>query len=248
MTRAIPIFVCLVALLAAAPARGGILTSEYESQVECWLGTGDQTFKLIYEKKAGDTSETFHSKVDGKGATIVLMNVYDSAMNFLATVGGYNPRSWQSFGSYNASEEDADRTAFIFNLTTSTRMMQRLKGDGEKGDEWGNAQTYNSDLHGPTFGAGHDMYVFTSMNEVQFVQYSYGIGGGPSLGLGINLLGNTGWTTVNLGELEVYTFGPPEPPPAAPTASTPEPASLAIWGLGALGFTLAGYRKRRRAA
>ncbi len=76
-----------------------------------------------------------------------------------AVIGGYNPQSWNSSGTYNIANTDAERTAFIFNLSTSILLREILSTDPDTYGA-GHRQTYNGNnsSYGPTFGGGHDFY------------------------------------------------------------------------------------------
>ena len=93
---------------AAATIAGGsdLLSSSYAATLESWL-TGDPTlsysgslvFTNIFDKASGDTSADFHAAVDGKGATIVVMEATDSRNpDQTVLIGGFNPQSWSSSG------------------------------------------------------------------------------------------------------------------------------------------------------
>ncbi len=108
-----------------------LITSAYETQLETWLGLGDLTFTSIFEKVQGDgkTVADFHAAADYKGPTITLLSIYGYALpaGTFQTIGGYNPQSWNNWlGDHTYTPNDADRTAFIFNLTSGEIQPQRL--------------------------------------------------------------------------------------------------------------------------
>lgn len=77
--------------------------------------------QLAYDaSKHGWSAQAFHSKVDGKGAAIVLAR-YKKGM-----VGGYNPKGWASMGGARPSV-----AAFIFYDTSSGfQKLQKVGGGG----------------------------------------------------------------------------------------------------------------------
>ncbi len=62
-------------------------------------------------------------------------------------VGGYTPLAWARDFSYH---EDTSRTSFLFSLTNDDKFPLT-------DFQW--ATIYSDDVHGPTFGGGHDLYI-----------------------------------------------------------------------------------------
>lgn len=125
--------------------------------LEDWLGESPLLFEAIYVKQPGDSPAVFHSAVDGKGPTVTLLEATVGSVTHV--LGGYNPVSWSSDAGFNNVPEDAKRTAFIFNLTTGVIHRQRPSYDRLDTRALGRLQSYNSMTHGPTFGAGPDVWV-----------------------------------------------------------------------------------------
>lgn len=198
-----------------------LLDSAGLSQLESWLGDGNLTLTNIYTKHSGDTSETFHAAVDGKGATFTVMRATDDGVT--AIVGGYNPQSWGSGGYYNtASPYDG----FIFNLSSDLEKTQSNI-----------YQTYNSSSYGPTFGGGHDIYVDSNLSLGYSYDYSYGTPVGTSIVSGQFYNG----LNMTVGALEVFSIGPAAADPI------PEPATIVIMTVGLAGLGAAkGRRSIRR--
>jgi hypothetical protein len=173
MFRTYALAVWVLGLSASAASADPILTPAYETQLEAWLGQGPLTFTNLYAKAPGDDSGTFHSAVDGQGATFTLFEAVFGSSAYI--LGGYNPQSWASCCDFNYTFPDDTRTAFIYNLTTGVMQTQRLTSDPFDGFH-GMAQTFNDPSFGPTFGGGHDLYVSSNLSEGSAVQVSYGIG------------------------------------------------------------------------
>lgn len=221
-----------------------ILTSSFETQLEGWLGSGDLVFTNIYTKATGDTTIDFHAAVDGRGATFTLFEALYEGNTFV--LGGYNPQSWSSIGDFNLTPTDAERTAFIYNLSTGVAQRQRLTSDPFDPDA-GQFQTYNDGSFGPTFGAGTDLWVDagqgSNLSTGGAFQGSYGTGGPCAYG-STSVLGVSQFTTpclsftgipfeFSVGALEVYTVAP---------ATVPEPSTLLLLGTGAASL----FVRRRR--
>lgn len=237
-------------VVAERPATAGpLLITGFESQLESWVAAGDLVFTNIFTKTAGDTALDFHAAVDGQGPTFTLIEAIFGTETFI--LGGYNPLSWSSDGTFNVASTDAERAAFIFNLTTGVRQGERLTSDPFD-PSIGEFQTFNSADYGPYFGAGPDLFVGPEGNVIGAplnlgiaFQGSYG-SGAPCGGLGgINILGICSTLPAPgqdlpgqfvVGAMEVYTTAP---------APVPEPTSLVLMTTGFAG--LIGTRCRQRA-
>ncbi len=248
-------FTALALLSSATVAQAQLLTSAYETQLETWLGQGDKTFTNIFTSIAGDgkTATDFHNAADGKGPTFVLVQVGSRVDNPDAyglptqVIGGYNPQSWSSAESYNDTPTDAERTAFIFNLSYSLRQNQNLIGQGSSGS--GQIQTYNLTGYGPTFGGGQDLFVNFSLSQGYALNYSYG---GTSAVQNITKDGY-GWMNslvpyydeFSISRLEVFTIAPASTPPNGNSA-VPEPSTYGLIGAATL-LGLIAYRRSKKA-
>ena len=96
----------------------------------------------------------------------------------------------------------------------------------------------NIATYGPTFGGRHDIYVSNGLNPGYTNNYSYIHGNTQPFTKSI--IGETHNDDFWVLELETYTF--------APAAAVPEPATFAIWGVGALGCAAVAYRRKRKQA
>ena len=237
-------------LLAGAPqeAHGApfLLTSTVEGQLEAWLGEGALEFTNLYEKAPDSNSLAFHAAADGRGATFTLMEAIYGDQTYV--IGGYNPQSWSSTDTFSLTPTDAERTAFIYNLTSGTRQDQRLTTD-PFGSSYGLQQAVNYSLWGPSFGYYGDLYVLNDL--VSGVARQGSFGEGPCSEGNTSILGtpyfvepcNTLATEGNgifftVGALEVYSFRAADVSPAP----VPEPATLTLFGAG---LAALAFRKRR---
>jgi len=129
---------------------------------------------LLYQNTLdGDSAGNFHSRCDGKGATVV---IYESVNGNI--FGGYTSRSWSnpSSGRYYSSTG-----SFLFRLRPS---MERY--DLKIGRE--NYAVYHRNTYGPTFGGGHEIYItdycrsiancYSSSGNTYDVPSSYELTGG----------------------------------------------------------------------
>lgn len=213
-----------VAQVASGP---GLLSASREAQLERWLGAGDMVFNHLFTGLPGNTSLDFHSAVDGKGPTFTLMQV-SNALGQSYLVGGYNPQSWSSTDGWHVTVPDWQRTAFIFNMTEPAVYRQVLSDYILPSQ--GSRQTYNAPDHGPTFGAGADLFV----NDRLDTAFSWRVTYGDPAGQGKSIFdGSTGGQLFHIDALQLYAVSP-----------IPEPSHAAML---AAGLALVLARKRRRA-
>ncbi len=242
----------LILVLSAFAARAsaqivgddGLFNDSNLNTLQGYLGEGPLKLTNIFSKTPGDgkTSFDFHSAADGKGRTITIYEVLsvDGAPNFTPEIiGGYDPQSWDNHSGSHSTPYDADRTAFIFNLTLGFKQDQNKETDFI---DYGVIQTTNAPYFGPTFGEGdiisnYDLYGGVAENNAYGHSGSYNIRN-PQ----INILLNPTYNDVCLlkyGRIEVFTI-------SAGSTSVPEPRSFAILiGAAALSSSLI-LRKRRK--
>lgn len=210
-------------LANAGIVQGGstLIDIQAQAKLEAWLGQGELTLTNVFTKTAGSTSEDFHAAVDGKGPTFSLMRASRDGTNWY-TIGGYNPQSWTSFGGYNLVNDPKDWTAFVFNLTRDVRYTQT--------DQY---QTFNATPSGPAFGGGHDLGVRSDLNRADLYAWTYESAGRD----GYSLLDERpyDYSVAQIAEIEIFTISGY----TAPVGEVPEPAPLALLGLGLAGLAMA---------
>lgn len=229
-TLAMTVTLGLAAPAAQAQNGGTLLDLTLYGQLERWLGAGPLDLRNIYTRELSHNSRDFHTAADGAGMTFTLLQVSNDLGNSWI-IGGYNPQSWSSSDGWHETPNDWQRTAFIFNYTDA-QLWRQVMSDNILPNR-GIRQTYNDPNHGPTFGAGPDLFVNDRLNAAFSWQVSYG--GGEE---GISIIdGSTGGQLFRVDALEVYSI-----------SLVPEPGQNAMLaaGLGLLGFT--AWRRRQRKA
>lgn len=224
------VFVAATPAFAGAIVGGSSLIGGSDvNQLESWLGQGELTLSRIYAKSAGDTSADFHAAANGQGATFTLIEIINNGVSRI--VGGYNPLSWNSSGTYNFSNAAADQTAFLFNLT-----------DALLYEQFGPRQTYNHAGYGPTFGGGHDLHINSALAG-GYANIGHTYGDNSQFGQAAYRNAFTGsYNSWSVGGLEVFTL-------SAALITVPEPVSWLVFALGLLalsGFALPHARALAR--
>jgi len=216
---------------------GTLLTQANALQIESWLGESNLAFTNIFGAPDSSTlAADFHLAADGKGRTITVYEVTPTGFSSPILIGGYDPVSWDgSLGNYITNPTDPGRTAFIFNLTTTTVQRQNLVAQGSPGS--GQYQTYDTTASGPTFGGGWDIGVY--VGGAYLFNYSYG---GTSFATDIAGVPNvSGGDQMTVQRIETFTL-------AADTA-VPEPATVwtvfAALSIGLSGFAKRGFARRK---
>lgn len=213
--------------LAQGTGSSTLLDQSNRRQLERWLGAGEFTFNNVFTLQPGNTSLDFHAAVDGKGPTFTLLQV-TNAQDATFLIGGYNPQSWSSADGWHVTTPDWQRTAFIFNMTVPA-VYRQVPSEFELPSQ-GARQTYNAPDHGPTFGAGPDIFVNDGLDTAISWQLSYG----DPADAGKSIIDrSTGGQFVHVDAMELYTLAP-----------IPEPAEAVMLG-GGLGLLAALLRKRR---
>lgn len=110
----------------------------------------NKKIKLVYHgKKDGMTANSFHSKVNGKGATICVMK----SKNHNKIFGGFLDKDWGSSNGPIQSDK-----AFLFSITNKEKYTWN-----NNNNNYGHQNAANGGMsYGPVFGAGNDIYMATN--------------------------------------------------------------------------------------
>jgi TLD/PEP-CTERM motif len=202
---------------------GTLLNQTNANQLATWLGEGDLSLTNVFSSGPVVAGSPFHTASDNIGRTFVLIQTSAGLL------GGYNPQSWNSSGTYNVTSSVAERTAFIFNLSLSLKLAQDLSG-------FGLLQTFNSPGQGPAFGGGNDLGTSPLLDSIFGSSYSYGNG----ISVFDGLSGGSS-RSARVTRVETYTIAKAivQPPPPS---QVPEPAT---WALCGSALALLAWRKRR---
>jgi len=126
---------------------GGYDTRSAESSYslkEITPGSFSEASNLLYKaSRDGWEPETFHRKCDNKGATYTRAIINDGRV-----LGAYTSLSWSSINNYQD-----DTTAFLYDGTTKFPSTNGVGGAGRYA-------TYMGSGYFPTFGGGHDLYIW----------------------------------------------------------------------------------------
>ncbi|CAB4028961.1 Sushi, von Willebrand factor type A, EGF and pentraxin domain-containing 1 [Paramuricea clavata] len=121
----------------------------YIVQLEKWIG-GAKSWKLCYRATDnGWASSTFHSRCDSKKPTVTIIR--SGSYIF----GAYSDVAFGGSSGYRTSSN-----AFIFSFVNKDNLSP-FKSPVYRNS--GNA-LYTSSSYGPTFGAGHDIYIANNAN------------------------------------------------------------------------------------
>ncbi len=229
----------LALMMASGAASAGVVTNETallsgsdHAQLSEWLGSDFDLTRIFAKGVDGDTSADWHTAVDGQGATFTIMELFDKDTNERTVIGGYNGSSWNVSKKYTVSS-----AAFLFNLSDNLLF--------EKNDRYsdGKAATYNNGFYGATFGAGHDLYVNSSLTAGSAnIGHTYG----DKVKLGSNSYRESfsgSYSNWTIGAYETYTL-------SASTgnfgtgATADVPAAFLLGGLGLLGIASARRRNK----
>jgi hypothetical protein len=218
---------------SAGDIKGGssLLDASRHAQLERWNGAGEFNLTKVYTLQPGDTARDFHAAVDGKGPTFTLLQV-SNALGDSYLVGGYNPQSWSSTDGWHVTERDADRTAFLFNMTVPA--VYRQVPASYILPSQGSRQTLNDAVYGPAFGAGHDLFV----NDRLDTAFSYQLTYGQPRDEGRSIIDRSlGIQLADVDALELFTLSP-----------VPEPATAALLAAGVALLGIAACRRKDCAA
>jgi hypothetical protein len=204
-----------------------LLDASRHAQLERWTGAGQFNLTKIYALQPGDSARDFHAAVDGKGPTFTLLQLTNTAgASYL--VGGYNPQSWSSTDGWHVTDRDAERTAFLFNMTVPA--VYRQVPSSYILPSQGSRQTLNQADLGPAFGAGNDLFV----NDRLDTAFSYQLTYGDPRDEGKSIIDRSrGIELVDVNAMELFTLAP-----------IPEPATAALLAAGVGVLALAARRRK----
>ena len=193
---ALALLMCCSANAATVVGGSALLSGADATQLQTWLGEGSIHLAKVFSKVPGDgkTSADFNNATNNIGRTFSVMQVLATQGNAANVIGGYNPQNWSSSG-YNITFNSADRTAFIFNLTSGVNQPQ----DPSYANVNGQYQTYNDANWGPAFGNGLDIGCQISSANGLVSPASYN-------NSGVNILGTGGFKNVDYGIVEVFAI------------------------------------------
>lgn len=174
----------------------GRLTAIERRELTTRIGTGDKKFQLLYSFTVdGCNPTTFHQKCDSQGPTVTVL--YNTSGYVF---GGYTSQHWHSNGAYTT-----DQSAFLFRLQSQGKFNPVFLSVTN-----GAYAIYGNSTYGPTFGDGHDFYIFSGAVNKTGNYYPLNGYGFAYLGQGYNkqnenaitMTGNT--TPMYVTDLEVY--------------------------------------------
>jgi hypothetical protein len=126
---------------------GTLLSFEHQTKLNEFYGKQGQTWMLIYKAtRDGFHSADFHRCCNNQGPTITVVQSIDGGYLF----GGYTSISWKSTQNYVQD----DNGPFLFTLTNPNKMPPTKYSIKLR-----NHAIYDHVNYGPTFGAGHDLYI-----------------------------------------------------------------------------------------
>ena len=121
-----------------------ILNSNETDVLYSFMGGIKNTTLLYRASRDSFRGNVFHAKCDGKSRTLTIIQTNNNYV-----FGGYTDVEWEMSGAYKS-----DSNAYLFSLR---------RNGSESGENFKikNSQyaTYSPVIYGPTFGAGHDMYI-----------------------------------------------------------------------------------------
>ena len=224
LSSAATALVLSISVNAALIPGGHLLDQAGASQLEGWLGLGEQDWTSIWYGTGSATAQSWHAAVDGVGATVTLFDITYKGVDYI--VGGYTDLDWTATNTY----VQGARNSFIFNLDLSLKQ-----------DPTSTGEIFARDTYFATFGIGHDLKAaYTIDYQDHWAAPGCGNYGTVSILDGIT----TGCYTDNftLHALETYTV--PDAVPHVPVPSAvPVPATVWLFGSGLIG--LIGLARRK---
>lgn len=142
---------------------GTLLQLEHKMKLNEFYGKINQKWKLIYKaSRDGFSADTFHARCDDLRSTITIIQSNNGCL-----FGGYTSVSWALEKAYGN-----DATAFLFTLTNPHNTPPTKYFI--KSTRVGNA-IYGHENFGPTFGAGHDIYLAnnSNLNSSSYIRFPH---------------------------------------------------------------------------
>ena len=135
----------------------------HASLLHDWLKAEDSDggLRLLYRStRDGFSSEAFHSRCDGQGSTLSIIEATNGAI-----LGGFSNVSWKK---HHFREWEAADKAFLFSLCrediSSCKKMKQISRSAT-------GAMYHNSQYGPSFGGGTDLLV--RGNELSLNPYTY---------------------------------------------------------------------------
>jgi len=128
-----------------------------------WLAPSNQYFrlKLLYRgSRDGMTCEAFHKKCDNHASTLTI-----AKSNFGKVFGGYSDQTWDNTNNYKASSK-----AWLFSIDEKQKFPIMSHGTA--------SAMYTYQNYGPTWGSGHDLYIYLGQQQNNAGGLFGGFGGG----------------------------------------------------------------------
>ena len=165
---------------------------EYLQKLHEW--TGNKKMQLLYRgTRDGSEANTFHSKCNGQGPTLILCK--NEKNNIF---GAYASISWSSNNSNNYADG-----SFLFTLT-NIHGAEPTKYTITQNAHYA---IYDYYTQGPTFGGNHDLYISDNYLNNNSSYASLGYSYNDALGRGNSIFsGDNNTNNFKLKEMEVFKF------------------------------------------
>jgi hypothetical protein len=133
------------------PFKSQILSDNQPSELLklCEFSSNNKWTLLYKSTRDGFRAADFHSKCVDRNNTLTILKAHGSSYIF----GGFTSIGWNSSGQYKS-----DLNAFLFSLTNKDNQPCKMRQLNA------NCSIYFNSGYGPTFGAGHDIYVCDNAN------------------------------------------------------------------------------------
>jgi hypothetical protein len=162
-----------------------------------WYGNRSQKWKLLYKGTVhGFGSKDFHNRCNNQGETLI---VVQTTLGYI--FGAWTPVVWRSAGGYISK----GLNSWIFSLVNPSNTPIRLFNTGA----YGSYELYDHVNYGPTFGAGHDIYIANNANATTTnysnLGHSYALPPNAQYGTTSAKVFLAGSSRFQVKEIEVFT-------------------------------------------